>query len=994
MRLAVSDATVAGTAAVASVSPSLATPSQREAIDAPSQPVLVLAGPGAGKTFCLIERIRFLVEQRGLDADRICVFTFTNKAAGEIASRLRRELDTRAERVKRGTIHSFCAELLREFGTHVGLEPGFGIADDDDQRSVLRRLQVPPAWHGNILARFAAHRFRGDPMRPNDMAVYTRYQEFLAKRNMVDFDTLVLKTGQLLRNAAVGPIVRRRWDCVLVDEFQDLNPVQYSIIHELAREHRNVFAVGDDEQSIYSWAGADPQVFVSFSNDFEVTRTNELKENRRCPREVVALSRRLLVMNPPIFADRRHAESDRDSLFNVTALSFATEEAEIAWICDDIRRDHDDHGIDWGEYALLYRRHEIGDGAEAYFLTAGIPCRLAHGRALAEDPVIRYVIAALRVIARPDDAIHREGFLEVVLPAPLFDGARAKAEESGASLLKYLERMARELPREHGDSRKIWRGFYALRNLAALGSRHTTLVSLVEELLSQRVGEYRTVLEEHHDELTDPAEDDDVQRLADKLRAAIDAGSTVWIPPLGGAEIGLKGVLQGLGVRNVALGAVAPDGALSLQAATASSLGIALALFKAAQLVRTRGFENRFRDFTAVDLETTDNDTLRAEIVEIAAVRVRDGKIAGEFHSLVKAREPITDGARKAHGISDKEIAAAPFFENVWPGFHEFCGGDVIVAHNGYHFDFPILRRMSRTLPGSTLCTYDTLLLARELHQGSAKLVDLARVYGIDPGQSHRALDDTRTLAHLFLALGEAKVARARKTALVNLLDHLGVALALCDEESLCAEAILLRRLTRPYALGRYSDCLEFYRVEREECGDRALPKVDDLIQRLGGEELMLRLRAEKSAEQRYPAAMHRLRPLLDHDGDKPLANQIANFLDRAVLSKSEGVERDPARVNLLTLHSTKGLEFSRVYIVGAEDAQLPGGRDPSKRDIEEARRLLYVGMTRTKDRLVLTRVVARGGKPTGGHRFLDEMGLVPGKPARPASPVNSAKAR
>ena len=104
------------------------------------------------------------------------------------------------------------------------------------------------------------------------------------------------------------------------------------------------------------------------------------------------------------------------------------------------------------------------------------------------------------------------------------------------------------------------------------------------------------------------------------------------------------------------------------------------------------------------------------------------------------------------------------------------------------------------------------------------------------------------------------------------------------------------------------------------------------------------------------------------------------------MLSRSDGPERDPARVNLLTLHSTKGLEFSRVYIVGAEDAQLPGGREPSKREIEEARRLLYVGMTRTKDRLVLTRVEVRGGKPTGRHRFLDEMGLVPRAPAKKQS--------
>jgi superfamily I DNA/RNA helicase len=945
--------------------------------------VLVLAGPGAGKTFCLIERIRFLVEQRGLDPERICVFTFTNKAAGEIAARLERQLHSRSERVKRGTIHAFCAELLREFGIHVGLEPGFGIADDDYQRSVLRRLQVPPAWHGSVLARFAAYRFRGDDLRPDDRMLFTRYQEFLDKRKLVDFDTLVLKTGQLLRNDSVGATVRRRWDCVLIDEFQDLNPVQYAIIHELAREHRNVFAVGDDEQSIYSWAGADPQVFLSYANDFEIGTMAQLKENRRCPREVVALSRRLVMINTPIFRDRRHADSERECLFPVTALTFATEDAEIAWIIGDLRRDRDEHGLDWGEFALLYRRHEIGDGAETCLLTAGIPCRLATGHALSEDPVVGYVIAALRVIASPEDSIHKEGFLEVVLPGPLFDGARAKAEESRQHLLPYLEQLARQLPREHGDSRKIWRGFYALRNLVALGARHTSLNSLVEELLSQRVGEYRTVLEEHHDELSDPAEDDDVHRLADKLSAAIDGGDRVWIPPLGGSEIALKGLLAGIGLRRVVIGGVCPEDAVPLVSAGTSSLGIALALFKAAQLARTRSFANHFRDFTAVDIESTDKDVARSEIVEIAAVRVRDGKPAGEFHSLVRPRVPIAPGAKASHGIDEPDVATAPFFESVWPEFRSFCGSDVVVAHNGYHFDFPILRRMSESLAGDDLCTYDTLLLARELHAGSAKLSDLARVYGIDAGESHRALDDSRTLAQLFLALGEAKVARARKTALVNLLDHLGVALALSDEESLCPEARLLRRLTRPYALGRYSECLEFYRLEREDAGDRALPTLAELIDRLGGEELMLRFRSEKSAEQRYPVAMHRLRPLLDQIPEKPLADQIAAFLERVVLSRSDGAERDPNRVNLLTLHSTKGLEFSRVYIVGAEDAQLPGGRDPSKREIEEARRLLYVGMTRTKDRLVLTRVEARGGKPTGRHRFLDEMGLVPKRPGR-----------
>ena len=972
--------------AVPDVAPHVPSESQRKAIEAPAQPLLVLAGPGAGKTYCLIERVRFLIEQLGYEPARICVFTFTNKAAGEIAARLTRFLGPEAEQVKRGTIHAYCAELLREFGEHVGLGPGFGIADEDYQLSVLRRLQGPRRWHRTLLSRFSAHRFHGDPFSHEDDAhLYERYRQFLDKRNLLDFDMLVLRTEALLRVDAVADAVRRRWDCVLVDEFQDLNRIQYAIIRALAREHRNVFAVGDDEQSIYSWTGADPAVFKSFANDFGVTDKAQLGENRRCPREVVSFARRLVAINTPIFEDRQHADAERDSPFAVAAHSFATEDAEIAWIIADIQRDRDAHALEWGEFALLYRKHEIGDGAESGFLTAGIPCRVAPRRALSDDPVVAYVLAALRVIAAPKDAIHCENFLQGVLPHALFDDARAKAEERGEPLIPFLEQMARDLPRGNADGRKIWRAMYALRNLGALGARHTSVSSLVEEILSQRVGQVRTVLEEHHDELSDPAADDEVQRLATVLSSALASARPIWLPRLGGIEIALKGILRGIGLHEVELGGIAPPDAAVIRPSSESTLGLPLALFKAAQLISSRTFENRFRDFTAIDLETTDRDIRNAEIVEIAAVRVRNGIIVGELHSLVKPRAPITAGAIRAHGIDERAVADAPRFEEVWPRVRDFCGRDVLVAHNGYHFDFPILRRMTKTLVGGArLCTYDTLPLARELHPGSGKLVDLARQYGIDPGRSHRALDDTRTLARVFLALGEAKVVRARKTALVNLLDHLGVALALSDEETLGTEAQLLRRLASGWALGRYSDCLEFYRAERNASGDVTLPSVEDLIDHLGGEERRLRLQTEKSAEQRYPSAMLRLKPLLGCDADRPLAEQIANLLERAVLSRSNGVEPERSRVNLLTLHATKGLEFSRVYVVGVEDAQMPGtskGSEITKRDLEEARRLLYVGMTRTKERLVLTRVETRSGKPTGGHRFLDEMRLTPRSP-------------
>jgi ATP-dependent DNA helicase UvrD/PcrA len=960
-------------------------PSQREAIEADARALLVRAGPGAGKTFCLTERIRFLIESLGFDPGRICAFTFTNKAAGEIAHRLEARLGPAAARIKRGTIHAFCAELLRELGTHVLLEQGFGIADEEYQLNTLRRIQGPRRWHRNTLTRFSAHRFRGDPLMHDDAILFEQYERFLAARRLVDFDTLVIKAAELLEQSAIGAGIRSRWDVVLVDEFQDLNPVQYRVIRALAKDHRHVFGVGDDEQSIYSWAGADPAVFKTFLNDFNLSTRIHLEENRRCPREVFALARRLVMANTPIFADRVAARADRESAFPTVTMDFETDDDEMAWLIDDIRRDHAAHGHDWGDVALLYRKHEIGDGLEAAFVNAGIPCRLAQGRALADDPIVGYVIAALRVIDKPEDDLFRDAFFAAVLPRPLFDEARARAEASRHDLRRQLNQMAAQLPRAHDGGRQIRRALTDWRNLDAQGKRHTTLAALVQELLSRRVGRLRSVLDDRHDEITDPASLPDVIALAARLRAARDRSGAIWLPRMGGVDIAIKGMLAAIGIKGVTLGGEPPAGADRIGADDAPSVGLPLAVFKAAQLIEMDDAGTAFRNFTAVDLETTDNDTTRAEVVEIAAVRVRDGQIVGEFSSLVRPRAPIAPGAAATHGIGDADVADAPRFEAVWPAFRAFCGDDVVVAHNGYEFDFRILSRMARALGDSfDLCTYDTLPLARDLYPTSRKLVDLARQFGIPPGQSHRALDDTLTLAKVVLALDDVKRARARKTGLVNLLDQLGIALALSDEESLGAEARTFRGITRPFALGRYSTCLEAY--EREQGDDISIPTVDEVIELLGGAELMVKVRAEKSADERYPVAMLRLRRLIVDIPGAPLAEQLSFFLERALLSKWDGLEPERKRVNLLTLHSTKGLEFSRIYVVGVEDAQLPGGSPttgPKPEEVEEARRLLYVGMTRTKDRLVLTRAASRAGKPTRGHQFLDEMGLAPPSAAR-----------
>ena len=971
-------------------------PSQRRAIEARPGPLLVLAGPGAGKTFCLTERIRFLIERCDFDPARICAFTFTNKAAGEIAHRLETRLGSTAERITRGTIHAFCAERLRELGTHVGLEAGFGIADEEYQLGVLRRLEGPRRWHRSTLTRFSAHRFRGDEMFANDLALFERYERYLGDRNLVDFDTLVVKAAELLELSDAAPEVRARWDVVLVDEFQDLNPVQYRVISALARDHRHVFAVGDDEQSIYSWAGADPAVFRSFVNDFGITAKVHLEENRRCPHDVFALARRLVTINTPIFDDRVVPRADRESAFPIRIVGFGTDEEEASWIVDDLRCGRIENAHRWGDVALLYRRHEIGDLLETACLNAGIPCRLALGRALSEDPVVGYVIAAAHVIANPTDDLLRDAYFRVVLERPLFDEARAKAEEGGIDLLQELRRMAAQRPRADETGRQIRRALANWRNLEAVGKQHSTLTALVADLLSRRVGKVRSVLDDRHDEISDPASLRDVVALAARLRRARAARAEVRLPPMVGVDIALKGMLAEIGIRAVRAGQVATrapaaasgerhEASETIGADDVPSVGLALGLFKAAQLIEMADSSAEgFTSFTALDLETTDRDTKSAQIVEIAAVRVRDSEIVDRFSSLVKPRVPIAAGAAETHGIHEADLVDQPLFEEIWPAIRDFCGEDIVVAHNGYDFDFPLLKRMVNELGQNfELLTFDSLPLARDLFPTSRKLVDLARHFEIPPGQSHRALDDTVTLAKVLLKLGEMKLSRARKTALSDLLANLGVALALCDEKELPEEARLFRQLTVLFALGRYTNCLEWY--ERERDGDPSIPDVNTVIDQLGGPAKMAKIRADKTADERYPAAMTRIRRLIAQIPEGTLEAQLSVFLERAVLSKFDGLEPERERVNLLTLHSTKGLEFSRVYIVGVEDALLPGGppgRNSASTELEEARRLLYVGMTRTVDRLVLTRVATRGGKDTGGHRFLDEMGLVPEKPA------------
>jgi superfamily I DNA/RNA helicase len=954
---------------------------QRKAIEAPVGPALVIAGPGAGKTFCLIHRIQHLIEKLGIAPRRILAVTFTNKAAEEIATRLHVTRGYAAVDVTRGTLHSICLRILRDFADRCGLRPGFGVADREYQEQVLRRLRLPAKRCSHALDQFSLHRLRGKVLSDRGMAFFRQYQEALRSRNLADFDDLITLTEELLRtDESAAADLRSRWDYVLVDEFQDLSPTQYGIVRRLAEGHRCLFGVGDDEQSIFSWTGADPRIIDQFREDFNLREPIVLEENRRCSVQILESARRLIACNPVLF--EKQIDTTLKSPFDVLACGFHDEEAEAAWLIQDISSDRATAQTGWGDYAVLYRYRWMGRDLEKRLIRAGIPCRMARGQALSDDKVVGWVVASLRVIRSPDDPILLGALAELALNPALRQEIR-KASSRGKDFLVNLRTFASQRPKGDADRRRVWRLIYHLENLRGMGRSHQSLSGLVDELLARPVGAGRNPLEEYHHDLSEPSLYPGAAAMAKCLARCVASGDRVWVELTGGMEIPLVAMLRGAGITNahrLMPGEVPAADDVVLRAGQSPDAGLPLRLFKALQLVHTQNLKADFDDFVAFDIETSDFDFESSQIVEIAAVRVRNNVVVDEFHSLVSCTRPISAAATEVHGYTDRDLIGAPSMAEVWRRFREFVGTDLVVAHNGQQFDVPVLRRACAGLEGfDELVFYDTLPLARAVVDGSVKLSYLAQKYNIEPGRAHHAVDDARVLAAVVPKLNELRIRRARTLALVHLLDQLGLALALDPRSSPSKEEALFREITRPFTLGRYSDCLDIYAAELAAGAEGALG-IEEVIERLGGRALMERMRADRPVDERYPGSVERLRMLIAASTGETLAEHIDDMLCRVALSSSEGAETDPNRLNLLTLHSTKGLEFSRVYVVGVENQVLPGWRaiqETRNDEIQEARRLLYVGMTRAKHRLVLTHAEQRGGYRAQGHLFITEAGLL-----------------
>jgi DNA helicase-2/ATP-dependent DNA helicase PcrA len=394
-------------------------PAQQEAVQAIEGPVLVLAGPGSGKTRVLIHRVAYLINVCGIPPYAIMAVTFTNKAAREMKERLHHLIGRQLKGLTIGTFHATCARILRREAQHVGLERSFAIYDDGDQLSLIKqalkeldkddKMYRPRAIQGAI--RRAKQELIGPdvyapPTYWHEVArrVYARYQELLRANNALDFDDLLMVTAQLFREHPDAlETYQRRYLHILVDEFQDTNMAQYELVKLLAGQRRNVFVVADEDQSIYSWRGADFRNIQRFRRDFPQARAILLEQNYRSTQTILDAARSVIAFNTQ--RTDKHLWTEKKGGVPLTPFEAYNEQEEAEFVVGEIQRLVARDGYQPGDCAVMYRTNAQSRVLEDAFVRRGVPYKLVGATRFYERREIKDLLAYLRLIHNPYDQI-------------------------------------------------------------------------------------------------------------------------------------------------------------------------------------------------------------------------------------------------------------------------------------------------------------------------------------------------------------------------------------------------------------------------------------------------------------------------------------------------------------------------------------------------------------------------------------------------------------
>ena len=393
---------------------------QQEAVKHMEGPLLILAGAGSGKTTMMTHRIAYMLE-KGVSPYNILAVTFTNKAAGEMKDRIESLTGgTRGMWVM--TFHAMCVRILRNHGEVLGFKNGFSIYDESDKKALLKRIVkdlkidekiYPVSYLGSVISSCKeAEEDPDDYIENNSMnfkaetvaKVYARYMEDMRQNNAMDFDDLLWNAVKLFEaSSEVLSYYQERFKYIMVDEYQDTNYLQYKLIHSLAEKSHNLCVVGDDDQCIYQWRGADIRNILDFEKDFPETKVIKLEQNYRSDANILDLANSVIANN----RNRKAKElwTDRNEGSKITYRRLEDEQREAWYVGGEIQRLHDEEDIPFNDMAILYRKNAQSRPFEEKFSFRGIPYRVLGGTRFYDRKEIKDVMSYMHLVENPSDDV-------------------------------------------------------------------------------------------------------------------------------------------------------------------------------------------------------------------------------------------------------------------------------------------------------------------------------------------------------------------------------------------------------------------------------------------------------------------------------------------------------------------------------------------------------------------------------------------------------------
>ena len=478
-------------------------PQQRAAVEYCDGPLLVLAGAGSGKTRVIIEKMAYLIRQKNLSAAKIAAITFTNKAAREMRERVSKRVSAAsAQGLTVCTFHALGLKFLQMEHARAGLRRNFSIFDSDDSQTILKDLLPKGIKNDRLFAlQSLVSRAKNEGLSPDEAAaratcgreheaaeLYADYQQRLAAFNAVDFDDLIrLPVAVLDTHEDARTAWRERIRHLLVDECQDTNGAQYRMLKLLAGERGGFTAVGDDDQSIYTWRGANPENLAELSRDYPQLKVIKLEQNYRCARRVLRAANALIANNAHVFEKKLWSEQPEGPPLRIVECRDDEHEAECAAAA--IAHLANKHKAQWHEFAILYRGNHQSRPLEKALRLARVPYHVTGGTAFLARAEVKDLIAYLRLINNPDDDA---AFLRVVntprrdIGATTLEKLGGLAGERHVSLLRAAQSdavLAQLAPR----AATSLGGFAGLMHEFSGRAQRMSAADLVDEL-SRRIG--------------------------------------------------------------------------------------------------------------------------------------------------------------------------------------------------------------------------------------------------------------------------------------------------------------------------------------------------------------------------------------------------------------------------------------------------------------------------------------------------------------------------